>query len=161
MITPDDQPVMTLRTTAVLVSAATFIVVGLGVFALAGRSAEVVQYPPGERPCVEATDALYAVTLAQLQAGPGPTDPDGTVRDALKHAQEILATYRAGESPHYSAATYQALASTTADTISPLIEAYEAEDPDTPYSESDGYWSASSSYILAASRLNHECTRTE
>lgn len=152
---------MKLRTSIALASVAAFVLVGLGVFIFASRSAGVIQYPAGERPCVAATDALGAVTLAQLDAGPGPTDPDGTVRDALEHAREVLTTHKAGESAYYSAATYEALADTTADAIGPLIEAYEKEDPDTPYTEATDYYAVSSTYSLASSRLNDECTRTE
>lgn len=144
---------------AVLAGVVAFAAVGALAYTLTSGP-DVVQYPPGQRPCTAALTALDAVTLAQLQEGSGgPSDPDGTIRDALGHAHDVLTTYRAGEGA-YAAGTYRRLADNAAGTIPPLIDAYDAEDPDTPWNDADGYYAASAAYSSAADSLRRECTRT-
>lgn len=115
-----------------------------------------MQYPPGQRPCKEALDALTAVTLTQLQAGSGPTDPDGNVRAALRNAKTVL-SYRAGESPYYSAASYNTTADRVAATIDPLIASYDREDPNTPYEEATDYGSTEGAFGDAQITMSREC----
>lgn len=134
------------------------ISIAVALLALSGcGDPEPVTYPAGQRPCVESTNALGVVTLLQLRAGSGPIDPDGAVRQALEDAKEPL-SYRAGESPHYSAAAYNWAAALVLSTIDPLIEAYDAEDPDTPHVDSEEYDSAYSAYNAALMALSTECT---
>lgn len=149
------------RTALIAAAAGVVAFAAVGAVAYAVTSGpDVVQYPPGQRPCTAALTALDAVTLAQLDEGSGgPSDPDGTIRDALDHAHQVLTTHRAGEGA-YAAGTYRRLADNTAGTIPPLIAAYESEDPDTPWTEATGYYAASSDYSSAADSLRHECTRT-
>ncbi|MFN2495394.1 MAG: hypothetical protein ABR608_05750 [Pseudonocardiaceae bacterium] len=125
--------------------------------AVAGCGSEPVQYPAGQRPCGEAMDALIAVSMAQVDAGGGPTDPDGAVRDALENAKDALAS-RAGESVYYSASTYNNAADSVIARIDPLIESYEREDPDTPYFEADDYFSRQADYTTATTNLSAECS---
>ncbi|MQA12843.1 MAG: hypothetical protein GEV09_01375 [Pseudonocardiaceae bacterium] len=120
-------------------------------------SGTAMQYPPGQRPCSEALDALHAVTMAQLNAGPGSTDPDGEVRDALEDAKEAL-SYRAGESDYYSAIAYDMAADAVLATIDPLIDAYDREDPDTPYTEATDYIFLHGDYSDARAGLGGECS---
>jgi hypothetical protein len=95
--------------------------------------------------------------VAQLNAGAGPTDPDGTVRDALEEAKDVLA-YRAGESVYFSADAYNAAADSVIATIDPLIESYERDDPNTPFTEADDYFFRQADYMTATISLSAECS---
>ena len=122
----------------------------IAVAAVAGCSSQPEQSPPGERPCPEGVDATDKVVQLQLIYGPGATDPDGKIVDALDELKGALRT-RAGESVYFSAQSYNAAADNLASTIEPLSEAYENEDDRAYFAARSAYSDAERAYSSTCS----------
>lgn len=115
---------------------------------------EAVQYPAGQRPRVEALDALAAVTTAEVAAGAVREDSDDTIRDAMAEAETVL-NDRAGDSPYFSADAYNHAADHGRRHRPAAV--YDAENPGTTFSDGADFHAAYLAYTQAFTALQTEC----